>query len=212
MIFERNRRKVSRRSGEKLSALSFFSILFLSIFLLCPAVQAAPLYLPSTTHESGISPTPPPPTAFTLTSSAYNDGGSIPDKYTYTYTAQCSGPNYSPPLSWSGTPAGTQSFAIIMEDTDAADFTHWLQYNIPGNEIALSEAVGGPNIGVKLITDFLTPGYAGPCPPSGTHQYVITLYALDTTLPGSLVTKSQLKTAMQGHTLGTAQLTGLRSK
>ena len=50
----------------------------------------------------------------TLTSSAWPDGGAIPDKYTQ------AGEDMSPPLSWSNIPAGTVSFTLIVHDADAA--------------------------------------------------------------------------------------------
>ena len=60
--------------------------------------------------------------AFTLTSTAFTDGAAIPVKHT------CDGVDVSPPLAWSGAPAGTRSFALIADDPDApaGSWVHWV--------------------------------------------------------------------------------------
>lgn len=150
--------------------------------------------------------------AFTLSSSAFAEGASIPFRHVYSLSGQCSGDNFSPPLTWANAPANTQSFAVVMLDSDASDFVHWIQWNLPGASTSLVEAVAGPNVGVKGQNGFSASGYGGPCPPSGNHRYVFTLYALDTTLSlaaGS--NRSALDGAMAGHILARATLTGYRS-
>ncbi|HTV04416.1 MAG TPA: YbhB/YbcL family Raf kinase inhibitor-like protein [Acidobacteriaceae bacterium] len=145
-----------------------------------------------------------------LKSPAYRAGGPIPVRYT------CDGDSISPPLSWSGVPAGTHSLALTLHDPDAprrGGFTHWVIYNIdPGVQsmpqgMALRERVGGS--AVQGINDTGRIGYFGPCPPSGTHRYVLTLYALNSMLdlkPGA--SPQQLETAMKDHILATAVLMG----
>ena len=66
---------------------------------------------------------------FTITSTAFQYGARIPAVHT------CDGDNVSPPLRWEGEPRGTVSFALIMEDRDAAGgtFTHWIVYNLPAD-------------------------------------------------------------------------------
>lgn len=44
-----------------------------------------------------------------LTSSAFDAGQAIPAKYT------CEGEDISPPLQWSGVPAGAKSLALICD-------------------------------------------------------------------------------------------------
>src|SRR5262245_29921885 len=80
--------------------------------------------------------------ALTLSSSAFSAGGSIPAAYT------CDGQDKSPPLSWDGVPAGTRSFALIVDDPDAPDpkapkrvWVHWVLYNLPADARQLAEAV-----------------------------------------------------------------------
>lgn len=175
--------------------------------------------LPPTATFTPLPPTTAAPAApaapdilFTLTSSAFAEGETIPDQYTYRLTGQCDGANLSPELKWSGTPAGTQSLAVIVIDPDGGDWIHWVQFNIPVVVTSLPEAAGGPAIGVKGNNDFGELGYGGPCPPAGEHRYIFTLYALDTTL--SLVEgtpRVSVEAAMEDHILGTAQLTGRRS-
>jgi Raf kinase inhibitor-like YbhB/YbcL family protein len=105
-----------------------------------------------------------------LTSPTFTDGSTIPPAYT------CRGADISPPLSWVGIPAGTVELALVVRDIDADMFAHWV---VAG----LSPAVGGlaedsPPPGVEATNDFGRGGWAGPCPPSGTHNYQFVVYAL----------------------------------
>ena len=147
--------------------------------------------------------------ALTITSPAFQSGRGIPAACT------CDGEDVSPPLRWSGAPAGTQSFALIVEDPDAprGTWTHWVVYNIPSDEQELPEHLPAreqlPNGTRQGLTDFRCVGYGGPCPPSGTHRYVFTLYALGVMLPvAPAATKAQLRKAMAGHSLAHAELIG----
>jgi len=126
------------------------------------------------------------------------------------------GGNKSPPLSWSGAPEGTVSFALIMEDPDGGMWSHWVIFNIPADVLELAE--GQPatptlsNGAMQGYNDFPSMGYGGPSPPFGTHRYYFRLYALDTTLdlaPGS--TRSQLRIAMQGHIIEEIEYMGTYS-
>src|SRR5712672_785482 len=109
---------------------------------------------------------------FQLKSPAFGNAEPIPQKYT------ADGENLSPPLEWSDPPAGTKSFALIVEDPDAPSgmFRHWGLYNIMGERTLLPEGVGhGPKtekLG-KAVNDFGEPRYRGPAPPKGhgTHHY-----------------------------------------
>src|SRR5688500_5258374 len=143
-----------------------------------------------------------------LTSNAFTNGQSIPAKYA------CTGRNISPALAWSDPPAGTQSFALIMDDPDApaGTWVHWVLFNIPTDARSLQENMdtSAMSVGKNSWADL---GYGGPCPPSGIHRYFFKLYALDTTislLPG--VTKEQVIKEMEGHILAQAELMGTFSK
>ncbi len=150
-----------------------------------------------------------------VTSDAFTNGQSIPAKYS------CVGKNISPALAWNEPPAGTQSFALIVDDPDApmGTWVHWVLFNIPISERNLKEDL--PITGKNTDPNAIYVGknssgnmrYDGPCPPSGTHRYYFKLYALDTTinlLPGA--TKEQVLNAMKGHVLGQGELMGTFSK
>ena len=117
---------------------------------------------------------------FSLMSPAFAEGQPIPKKYTRF------GENIFPPLKWTGTPEGTQSFALLVEDPDAVRgvFRHCAIVNIPGNWTELPEAVDtGPDHAIKFIrNDFGNARYDGPQPPAGTgvHHYHFKLAALNT--------------------------------
>ncbi len=76
-------------------------------------------------------------TKLLLTSSAFEDGGVIPAKYT------CDGDNISPPLSWEAGPPGTAAWVLIAEDPDARSWVHWLIVNLPAGVTSLDEDVSG---------------------------------------------------------------------
>jgi hypothetical protein len=135
-------------------------------------------------------------------SSAFEDGGMIPSKYT------CDGADISPPLAWSGLPEGTKSIAIINDDPDApmGTWVHWVIYNIPPTAQGLAEDIKRveklPDGTLQGKNSWGRIGYGGPCPPGGTHRYFFKIYALDKMLnlkPGA--TKEELLTAMKGHIL-----------
>ena len=145
----------------------------------------------------------------TITSDAFASGQSIPAKYS------CIGRNVSPPLAWNEPPAGTQSFALIMDDPDApvGTWVHWVLFNIPASSRGLPEAI--PSAGTLSDGSLHgknsggNPGYNGPCPPSGTHRYFFKLYALDEMLGlSSGADKGELLQAMEGHTLAQGELMG----
>lgn len=143
-----------------------------------------------------------------LTSSAFKNGEHIPAKYT------CDGADMSPPLSWAQSPTQTKTFVLVLDDPNAAGFTHWVIYNIPATLTGLEENVPRkgnlPNGASQGMNGFDAVGYNGPCPPSGTHNYKFHLYAIDSalTLPVS-VTKQSVLAAINGHVLDQVVLTGL---
>src|SRR5438067_10465038 len=120
--------------------------------------------------------------AFTLQSSAFQNGGNIPKKFT------CEAADVTPELNWSGAPEKTQSFALSADDPDApmGTWVHWVIYDLPPNTTKLSEGVPKQEqaaSGTQGTNDFGKIGYGGPCPPPGKpHRYFFKLYALDGTL------------------------------
>ncbi len=153
--------------------------------------------------------------ALTLKSSAFQSNGKIPREYT------CEGEDLSPPLEWSGAPAGTKSFAVIVDDPDAPDpkapkttWVHWVVYDIPPTTPSLPKGAKNLPAGTRQgLNDWKRAGYGGPCPPVGRHRYYHKLYALDTTL-GDLGSprKADLERAMGGHILEQAELIGTYQK
>jgi Raf kinase inhibitor-like YbhB/YbcL family protein len=153
-----------------------------------------------------------------LKSKAFAQLADIPSQYT------CEGSDQSPPLAWSGVPAGTKSLALIVDDPDAPDpaaprmtWVHWVLYNLPpdstGIEAGKSRASDLPAGTRQGLNDWKREGYGGPCPPIGRHRYFHKLYALDIVLPVlQPATKAALEKAMQGHILAVGELVGYYKK
>jgi Raf kinase inhibitor-like YbhB/YbcL family protein len=144
---------------------------------------------------------------FQLFSSAFSEGGSIPALHT------CQGADVSPSLEWSGAPAETRSFALVLEDPDAPAgvWCHWLVYDVSSKIHNLAQGFRSA-LGLSGTNDFGKPGYGGPCPPQGhgPHRYFFKLYALDVHTLGlpAGVKRAELLQALKGHILGEAQYMG----
>jgi Raf kinase inhibitor-like YbhB/YbcL family protein len=114
-----------------------------------------------------------------LTSDAFQDGRPIPTQYT------CDGADQTPALKWGEPPAGTKSFALVIDDPDAPSgtFRHWGVFDIPASARSIG---GGQRVGTEVTNDFGKPGYGGPCPPKGhgPHHYHFKLFALDADMLG----------------------------
>lgn len=147
--------------------------------------------------------------AMQLKSASFSDGASIPARYT------CDGAGVSPSLEWSGAPAATKSFTLIVHDPDApVDFTHWLAYDIPSEVHQLAEGASNdgamPNGAFEGVNGFRKTGYGGPCPPGGKpHRYIFLLYALDKKLGlAAGETRQQVESAMRSHIVASGRLIG----
>jgi para-nitrobenzyl esterase len=145
----------------------------------------------------------------TVTSPAFKQMSDIPFENT-----QYQG-NKFPGLEWTAGPAGTRSYAVIMQDTDAVvrggPILHWTMFNIAGTKLdagmttAPAGATHGPNIrGANQP-------YMGPRTPAGPkHRYHLQVFALDTTLPADAgATYDSLTAAMKDHVLASGELIGL---
>jgi Raf kinase inhibitor-like YbhB/YbcL family protein len=138
-----------------------------------------------------------------ITSSALQNGGNIPSKFT------CDGSDTSPPLQITGVPSEAKSLVLIADDPDAPSglFTHWLVWNIPPQTNSISE--GSAPKGVQGTNDFGKSDYKGPCPPPGTHRYSFKIFALDRELDlRGGAKRSQLDAAMKGHVISQGELVG----
>jgi hypothetical protein len=152
-----------------------------------------------------------------IRTAAFADGAEIPIRYT------CEGEDLSPALEWSGVPAATKTFALVVDDPDAPDpkaprmtWVHWVLYDMPPATRGLAEAVarGALPPGTRQgVNDWKRTGWGGPCPPIGRHRYYFKLYALDASL-GDLgtPTKAKLEAAMTGHVIAQAQIMGTYEK
>jgi Raf kinase inhibitor-like YbhB/YbcL family protein len=138
-----------------------------------------------------------------LTSTVFQKGQAIPAQYS------CDGADQPPPLAWGEPPAGTKSFALVVDDPDAPNstFRHWGAYNIPASARSLAGSFD------VAVNDFGKPGYGGPCPPEGhgPHHYHFKLFALDADrldlAAGAKVV--EVEEQAERHALGRAELIGL---
>src|SRR5262249_31500665 len=127
------------------------------------------------------------PMSLTLTSPSFKPNGEMPKLFT------ADGKDVSPPLAWSGLPAGTRSLALLLDDPDAPDpaapkmvWVHWVVYDIPPSATSLPQSADAETLPAGAHqgrNDWKQVGWRGPAPPIGRHRYVFTLYALDTVLP-----------------------------
>jgi Raf kinase inhibitor-like YbhB/YbcL family protein len=178
--------------------LKTYFLLFICLFFLMCGQKQKP--------QAQSTPQLEVPAQFTIQSSAFKDIAKIPDKFTGVKE------NISPQLNWTNPPAGTQSFALIVDDPDAprGTFTHWIIYDIPANVTSLPEGVAKseilPDSSRQLANGANKIGYTGPMPPPGkVHHYHFKLYALDKKL-GKIT--QPIEKEMEGHVLGQALLIG----
>ncbi len=146
-----------------------------------------------------------------LTSPAFEQGKSIPAKYT------CDGENVNPELSIFSVPDKAKSLVLIMDDPDIPEeakrnfnitvWDHWIVFNIPPSTTRIDEDNVPP--GVQGINTRQALGYRGPCPPDREHRYFFRLYALDAMLnlkEGAV--RKQVEQAMLGHVIAETVLMG----
>lgn len=147
------------------------------------------------------------PATITVTSPDFADGAAIPARFT------CDGANISPSLDWSGVPAGTAALALVVDDPDApgGTFTHWVVVDIDPATNGIDQ--GAPPAGARQAPNSAGKrSWFGPCPPSGTHHYRFTLYALSrqledaaTTSLNSALSAIRAAATAQGRLVGTYQ-------
>lgn len=194
----------------------FYNTVLTTLFLAVVLSSCSPA-APSATATVAITatvPLSPTPLPFMLTSSAFEADTAVPVRHA------CHGENLSPALAWSTPPSGTQSLVLIMDDPDAVAvagkvWDHWIVYNMPADLLSLPEGIlretelPGETVQGRNSSSGL--GYGGPCPPGGqTHNYVFTLYAVDTmlTLEPAQATQAKVLEAIEGHILDQTELIG----
>lgn len=171
-----------------------------AVFLLCGTVGAIGF---------GAASAQPQDPKFSLSTTSFQAGADIPARFT------CNAENLSPALAWTDPPAGTQAFALLVDDPDAPGgvFNHWVLFDLPASARELNEGVpknGDPEGARQGHNGFDELGYGGPCPPPGhVHRYYFRLYALDQklNLPAG-ASKSAVEKAMKGHVLAQAEVMG----
>ena len=121
--------------------------------------------------EHATAPDPDAPRTITVSSPAFDEGETIPARYT------CQGKGISPPLDWSGVSGDVGSLALVVDDPDAPDggYVHWVVLGLPTGHGALDE--GTLPDGVREVDGSGGHGWKPPCPPSRTHHYRFTVYA-----------------------------------
>lgn len=140
-----------------------------------------------------------------LTSSAFETNQPIPVEYT------CYGEDINPQLEIAEVPKEAKSLVLIVDDPDAPSGTwdHWLVWNIDP-QTTLIEEDSVPEGAILGANSFGKQNYGGPCPPSDTHRYFFTLYALDEVLSlDDSAGRAELEKAMKDHILDQAELVGL---
>ncbi|MEX2619894.1 MAG: YbhB/YbcL family Raf kinase inhibitor-like protein [Egibacteraceae bacterium] len=154
--------------------------------------------------------------AFRLTSPAFEHDTPLPLRYSG------DADDLSPPLAWTGAPAGTKELVLICDDPDAETgvFTHWIVYGMAPDSSSLPEGISddaiieGDDISlVQGLNEFDQVGWNGPIASEerGPHRLFFRLYALDTELldlpPG--VTRSEVRNAAKDHIIGQTMLVGI---
>lgn len=143
-----------------------------------------------------------------IKSSAFEDGQTVPGKYT------CEGPNVSPPLEFTDIPSAAKSLVLMVEDPDAPakPWVHWLVFNIPPTARGFEEDAIAEGAQQGLCNGN-TLGYEGPCPPENEHTYLFKLYALDIELPADPVPdRKKVLELIDGHVIAEALLRGKYKK
>jgi para-nitrobenzyl esterase len=147
----------------------------------------------------------------TVTSPAFAPGGDIPFENT-----QYRG-NAFPGLTWTAGPSGTQTYVIIMQDTDVmvrgAPILHWTMVNIPPATTTLAAGMSAPPAGAQYGPNIrgAAQAYMGPrTPPGPKHRYHFQVFALDVPLAAeATATYAALIAAMKDHVLASGEVIGL---
>lgn len=118
------------------------------------------------------------PVAMTVSSGAFAQN-TMAARYTCSAGARA----INPPLGWAGTPPGTKSIALVVDDSDApiTPYVYWIVFDI---DPATSQIIEGqlPTGAREARNSAGSVGYDAPCPGTHSHQYRFTVYALNKVL------------------------------
>lgn len=178
-------------------------------FALLAGCALAPGGAPPPTNVQSESATQAPASSdgtFMLTSPSVSEGGALPKEFT------CDGSSATLPLTWSGAPAGTQHFAVVMHHIPGPGDTHWywVLYNIPATVTHLEKNSSGVgtlgNNSVNAKTQYAPPCSKGP----GLKVYTYTVYALSAepafSVAAADISRDVLLNAIKDITLASATL------
>jgi para-nitrobenzyl esterase len=148
-----------------------------------------------------------------VTTPAFKDGADIPFENTQYRT------NTFPGLSWTKGPAGTKTYAVIMQDTEmmirGAPILHWTLFNIPASVTRMDAGMTTQPAGATYGPNYkgANQPYLGPrTPPGPKHHYHIQVFALDATVPDAAGSSfDALTAAIDGHVLASGEVIGLGS-
>jgi len=198
---------------EERNAMQHFSRGILALVIISSVLVVVPLTMPPTADSAQ-------PAKLNVTSTTFKNGGILPQSTVFN-SFGCTGGNRSPQIAWSGAPAKTAAFALILHDPDAPTGTgwyHWVIFNIPPNVHELKEGAGAkdspdlPPGAVLGLTDFGFSEYGGPCPPVGDkkHHYRFTVYALASKIDGgATTTAAAVRFLIRSSTLASGTIVGL---
>ena len=148
-------------------------------------------------------PAPDAPSSITVTSRTFAEGKPIPAEHT------CKGAGTPPALAWTGIPATAKSLALVVDDPDApgGSYVHWVVYDLqPADGTLAGRTPSGAREAANSGGD---EGWTPPCPPSGTHRYRFTVYALDGPVSGD--STQAVLDAIERRTIADGTLTGVVS-
>lgn len=213
----RAHRLPSRRQGYRPVALAVAATpLVLTGCSALPTASSAVTTAPSAFALHSHSAAPPEATAptssdaarsltLTVNSPTFVDGGALPVEYT------CDGAATSPPLDWSGAPAGTVGYAVVMHHmpSDGVAYWYWVSYGMTVGVNHLEAGATPPaSVGTNSVNRNLA--YAPPCSKGpGPKNYIFTVYALSaqpTITAGTAVSRNVLLAAIKGHVLAEKSL------
>lgn len=155
------------------------------------------------TDHGATSPRPTASATMTVTSPEFAANQPIPARYS------CDGAGISPPLAWHGVPDGARELALVVDDPDApgGTYTHWVVISIPV-QVRSINAGTRPAHSTEITNSSGKPAYAPMCPPSGTHHYRFTVYALSAVIDPAEHSLQSGLAAIADHTLAWGRLTG----
>jgi len=177
-----------------------------------PTPSQAPANVPDVpiqTATEAPTVTEAPSDVFSLSSTGIVDGAIADDFGARASQTMAGIPNRSFELTFANVPEGTVCIALTMIDPDGGDWVHWLVANAPVEGLSENASVDLADSLVQGKNDFRFTGYGGPTPPTGTHTYVVTAYALsEAPALENGFSLNELSQAVEGKILATAVLNG----